>query len=713
VSTGDVPVPAGVTNQRRLAALRATGLISDRAFPGLDRLVGMASRMLGAPISLVTLIDEDRQWFASSVGLPQPWSTARQTPLTHSFCQHVVDTEAPLVVTDARADAILHASLAISELGVVSYAGCPLRAPGGEVLGAFCVADGQPRRWGEQEVSFVDDLAAVAASEISGVLGGAELRAARQHADQQRCFLDALLDSLDTGVAACGPDGKLVRFNRALRDTVDADADPALSPEHWSRRFRVLHPDGRPLTGHEMPLLRALAGEHVRDAEQLIIGRDGQRVVFRTHAQRITGPGGSVLGAVSVSQNITQQYRTDRFRDAELAVHRAFVTCTDTADAAAAAVRAVGGALDWAHAELWLADDLSDVLRPIATWTSPLHPAPVHVPASISRGFGIAGTAWDQQQPVWIPDLTADPSPAAADLVTASRLGAALAVPVRGGDQALGALAVFARTAEGKDATCVTLVAGIAAQVGAFLQRRRADGLHRQLVQSKDEYIALVGHELRTPLTSVSANTELLRETDGATPFEEVRDLVEAIHRNNAHLLTIVDELLDLAGLDSGYTRLRREPVDLAALVRERVDAARATGAVIEAGLPDRLVVAGDAPRLRQLVDKVLNNAVKYSPDGGRVDVTLTGIDGVAELVVTDTGIGIPAAERERIFHRFHRSSRARSHGIAGTGLGMALCRTIIERHHGTITVSAPGDSDGSGTRVTVRLPIRARTPET
>ncbi|WP_052311597.1 MULTISPECIES: ATP-binding protein [unclassified Actinoplanes] len=671
----------------------------------------MASRMLEAPMSLVTLVDQDRQWFASAVGLPEPWATERQTPLTYSFCRYVVATEAPLVVMDARADVGLCDSKAITELGMVAYAGYPLRAPGGAVLGAFCVADSRPRRWEYRELTLVGDLAAIAASEVAALLGAGELAVAHQDAEQQRAFLEALLDSLDTGVVACDPAGRLIRFNQALRYALDDDADPALSPRQWARRLRVLHPDGRRFTAEEMPLLRALAGEHVRDVEHLVVGRDDQRLVFRTNAQRIAGPDGSVLGAVAVSQDISAQYRTGRFRDAELAVHRAFIASTDPADAAAAVVQAVGTALDWAHAELWLADELSDMLHPIATWTDPQRPA-VHVPASLGRGSGLAGTAWHEQQPVWVPDLAAGAAPMTADIVTGSRLRAALAVPVRGADQALGALTVFAPTAETKDSTCVTLVAGIAAQVGAFLQRCRADELRRELIQSKDEYIALVGHELRTPLTSISANTELLRDTDDTTAFGEVRDLVEVIDRNNSHLLALVGELLDLAGLDSGHTQLHIAPVDLAALVGERVSAARpgaqAAGADIRARIPPRLTVAGDEARLRQMVGKLIDNAVKYSVHGGPVDVVLVDNDGVAELDVTDTGIGIPDDERELVFHRFHRSSRARTHGIAGTGLGLALCRTIIERHHGTIAVSPPADRSGSGTRISVRIPVAA-----
>ena len=220
-NSGKPPVPAGVMDPRRLAALQATGLIGDQVFPGLDRLTAMATQMLPAPVALVSLVDSDRQWFASRVGLPTQWTAARQTPLTHSFCQYVADTGEPLVVADARTDALLRDSPAISELGIARIRRVGAAGPGGEVLGTFCVADRQPRRWTDRELRLVDHLAAVAASEVAAFLTAGQLAEGRREADRQRAFSEALLESLDTGVVACDPQGRLVLFNRALRAPPD------------------------------------------------------------------------------------------------------------------------------------------------------------------------------------------------------------------------------------------------------------------------------------------------------------------------------------------------------------------------------------------------------------------------------------------------------------------------------------------------------------
>ncbi|MDQ4041941.1 MAG: GAF domain-containing protein [Actinomycetota bacterium] len=152
----------------RLAALRATGMLDSPPAPAFDRLTRLASRFLNAPVALVSLIDADRQYFKSCLGLPEPWASRRETPLSHSFCQYVVARREPLIVSDAREHPELRESLAIRDLDVVAYAGVPLIDRAGHVLGSLCAIDAQPRLWSSQQVDTLRDLAetAVAAIEL-------------------------------------------------------------------------------------------------------------------------------------------------------------------------------------------------------------------------------------------------------------------------------------------------------------------------------------------------------------------------------------------------------------------------------------------------------------------------------------------------------------------------------------------------------------------
>jgi signal transduction histidine kinase len=148
------------------------------------------------------------------------------------------------------------------------------------------------------------------------------------------------------------------------------------------------------------------------------------------------------------------------------------------------------------------------------------------------------------------------------------------------------------------------------------------------------------------------------------------------------------------------------QPVDLASLIGDAIDAISETagerGIKLDATLPRRLAVPGDPERLRQVADALLGNAVKFSHPDSTVTVAVSDDGEAAELAVTDTGVGIPAAEQVRLFRRLYRGGNARHTGIPGAGLGLALSRVVVERHHGTITLAS---DESSGTTVTVRLP--------
>jgi GAF domain-containing protein len=155
-----------VRNVKRLAALQRVGLLDTPPEETFDRLTTLTRRILKVPIALVSLVDRDRQFFKSCSGLPEPWASKRETPLSHSFCKHVVATGAPLVVDDARRHPTVWNNLAIEALGIVAYAGIPLVTSDGHAIGSFCAVDTQPRAWNWDEVEILKDLAAITMNDI-------------------------------------------------------------------------------------------------------------------------------------------------------------------------------------------------------------------------------------------------------------------------------------------------------------------------------------------------------------------------------------------------------------------------------------------------------------------------------------------------------------------------------------------------------------------
>jgi PAS domain S-box-containing protein len=228
----------------------------------------------------------------------------------------------------------------------------------------------------------------------------------------------------------------------------------------------------------------------------------------------------------------------------------------------------------------------------------------------------------------------------------------------------------------------------------------------RKLDRLKDEFIALVSHELRTPLTSIIGYAELLRDQRGSG--QDADRVIEVIERNAQRLLRLVGDLLVLSRIESGKMAMEFGSADLADIAERATEEMRpyAERKHIELTLSATAVpgFSGDPTRLAQLLGNLISNALKFTPDGGKVEVRL-GVEGdQAVIAVTDTGIGIPAADRERIFERFFRTECATRQAIPGTGLGLTITKAIVEAHHGTIAVES---EEGRGTTFRIYLPLQ------
>jgi GAF domain-containing protein len=151
-----------------VSALQRLHLLDTPPEAAFDRLTRVACRVMKAPIGLVSLVDSDRQFFKSCVGLPEPFATTRETPVSHSFCQHVVATNKPLIVEDARSNPLVRLNPAVREMGIIAYAGIPLVTTDGHAIGSFCVVDGKPRAWSYDDIEMLQELAGCVMQEIEG-----------------------------------------------------------------------------------------------------------------------------------------------------------------------------------------------------------------------------------------------------------------------------------------------------------------------------------------------------------------------------------------------------------------------------------------------------------------------------------------------------------------------------------------------------------------
>ncbi|HWB23530.1 MAG TPA: HAMP domain-containing sensor histidine kinase [Gaiellaceae bacterium] len=244
-------------------------------------------------------------------------------------------------------------------------------------------------------------------------------------------------------------------------------------------------------------------------------------------------------------------------------------------------------------------------------------------------------------------------------------------------------------------------------RLGGLLRAVEAQNVQlRKLDQLKDEFVSSVSHELRTPLTSISGYTELVGDPEVGPLTSDQQNYIAIVSRNTDRLLRVVNDLLFFSGMQDGRLELQREDVNLATLAAEAVEMAlpnaEAKGLILKCGCATPAHVVGDASRLAQVIDNLVSNAIKFTPAGGQVIVGTSTEPGLATIEVSDTGMGIPAAEQERLFQRFFRSSNAISGAIPGTGLGLYITKAIAEAHGGRVEVES---REGAGTVFRIRLP--------
>ncbi|HVZ65650.1 MAG TPA: hybrid sensor histidine kinase/response regulator [Lacunisphaera sp.] len=214
---------------------------------------------------------------------------------------------------------------------------------------------------------------------------------------------------------------------------------------------------------------------------------------------------------------------------------------------------------------------------------------------------------------------------------------------------------------------------------------------------AKNKLLSMVAHDLRNPLASIRGLAAFLRDGAVGELTAEQRDLAGTIHEASQSMLQLVNEILDVSVIESGELKLRFEPCVLASLVEKSVHlnninaAQKGTSITLTANAPLRTVQI-DAPKIKQVVDNLLSNAVKFSPPGALIRVEVTAGDADCSVAVRDQGPGIPEEERHKLFQDFGRTSVRPTGGEHSTGLGLAICRKIVEAHQGTITAeNLPG----------------------
>jgi PAS domain S-box-containing protein len=545
--------------------------------------------------------------------------------------------------------------------------------------------------------------------------GRREPRSESLHDDARIGLLaDALFDAVFVHV-----DGRIVEVNGAFETTFGYTAEEALdltvfdiiAAEHHGllvERVQSQSEERYDLVG----VTKSGDGRHMEVCGRTIPYRGGTARVVAVHDVTDRKLAEEQVGVLAF------QYAADLTTVSEVARR-----LPRTADAAGARQAICEGALAVCDGMIAVLMEPDGTGHLVATAVAGADVAPMRVP--LDAAGSATARVFVTGEPFFVADLTGEQG-LSRRVVDATGAVSALWQPVLQDGAAVGVLLVaWNRSLAHLSDRAAAVVGLFAAEAAVAIERAdslaRLDDLNGRLArqiealrlsdQMKSDFVSSVSHELRTPLASILGYLEIL-STGEVGDLTEIQSEFLGIIDTNAHrLLSLIDELLTLAGLENGKLVMRFEPIDLGELVLGAVQVERPALSErrqeIDVQMPDsRVEVTADVDRLGQVVGNLLANAVKFTPEGGRISVRLTESDGMAELVVEDSGIGISEDDLGRMFERFFRAASATEQAIPGTGLGLAISKGIVDAHGGTLAVES---ELGSGSAFTVRLRTTVR----
>lgn len=571
----------------------------------------------------------------------------------------------------------------------------PLKASNGELRGFLDFSwTGKPRLFTDEELIFADALA----SQASIALENARLLELQYNRSAE---LETVLDTITDGVSVFDQDLHLLWANKAARKVVGVSLPVQVTPTaKILAQFKVRRLDGSPLLLQESPIYRAvILGETVTDFEAFVVGENGEHTVVNVSAAPFFDSQGALRGGVLAFHNVTVQYQ----------IKEQLRQLSEEAQANAAKLSAI---IESAAQPIVVYDNTSRVIL---------------ANQKLAELYGIPRSEIEGLNSTeFMAKIVAKHTPV-SDMTEVMR---------RVTQNDLKSYTEEIEFSAPQSLIVQRLVTPVLDEQGRTLGKvalYRDVTAERALDRAKDEFIALATHELRTPLTTISGYAQLLlnrlerltmaEKTAEAvlspvnrTSFTPLFDNARQIQQQAGRLEELINDLLDISRLTSGRLEMQRRPFDIISLVRQAVEQIQVTTTNHELKLEIvelenegnvKSYLVGDAKRIEQVVRNLLENAVKYTPAGGVIRVTVSykteleigqpspSNSAYVQVAVQDQGIGISPAHQVHLFERFFRASNAVV-VASGLGLGLSICAEIVRQHQGRIWVESPGENMGS-----------------
>jgi signal transduction histidine kinase len=534
--------------------------------------------------------------------------------------------------------------------------------------------------------------------------------------------IETIFDMLPVGISiADDPACRNIRFNRAFAEQVglkDGSFATLRHPGVDNAVFNVSK-DARPLPPDERPMRRAVVeGRQISGVVLDVIRPDGRRITLVENAAPLFDTDGRVRGAIGIFLDITDRRRIEQeqrfLAEASRVLSSSLNYETTLRDLAGLAVPMFG---DYCAVDV-LRDDGSFVRMDFVVTDpdrAPLaavlrrYPPDLNVDSPAARVIRTGEAVIVDDVP---PDMLERSAQSAEHLDVLTRLGARafMMVPLRARGRSLGLLTAGSFGSRSYDERDLALASAISMRAALALDNALLYRHAQDANRLKEDFLATLSHELRTPLNALLGWTQILK-TSSPDAAARTRAL-ESIERNAQAQAVLINDLLDVSRVMSGKLRLDVQTIDLGAIVAAALDAVRPAVQAKEIDLrvslqPIAGEVQGDPDRLQQVVWNLLSNAVKFTPPSGRISLSLLNTGGAAQIIVSDSGVGIDRSFLPHVFERFRQADSSTTRTQGGLGLGLAIVRHLVDLHGGAVTVESAGQGEGSAFVVT--LPTRRR----
>jgi PAS domain S-box-containing protein len=614
------------------------------------------------------------------------------------------------------------ARLAIHAPRAQSFACLPLVAEG-RTLGMMSVGFFRPREFSPDDREFISTFARQCAQALARARGLASEQKAAALAERLRASLSTTVHSVGDGLIATDAQGRITILNSVAQALTGWSEDEALG-RHLDEVFRIINEQTRESVVSPVQKVLETGGIVGLANHTLLIARDGTEVAIDDSGAPIRAGDGPIDGVVLVFRDVTERKREESRRlfltEATSVLAQSLDYETTVARVAELAVPLLA---DWCAVDL-VSENATLPRRLAVAHVDPTkvalakelaerYPPPPDAAAGV---MAVLRTGNAELYPSIPDDLLVASSMDAEHLRLARelRLRSAMIVPLTVRGRVLGALTfVFAESgrsyteadlqfAQGLARRCANAIENSRLYTSEQRARQEADVANR----AKDEFLAVVSHELRTPLNAITGWSKMLLRPG----FDERRrqTAIETIERNADAMTQLIEDLLDMSRVISGKLRLEAQRVDSASVAEAAVESVRPVALTKGVEIVTRFaaqapIIVADPTRLQQIVWNLVNNAVKFTPKGGRVTVASRQAGSSLEISVVDTGKGISPGFLPQIFEAFRQEpGSGRSRG--GLGLGLAITKQLVELHGGTVTASSEGE--GRGATFTVLLPV-------